>query len=160
MPVMNGYEATAIIRSLPGGDTVKIVALTASAFKEQRSDILATGCDDVVLKPYQLHKIFDAMAKHLGVRFRYAEPAEEAEGPDAVPAGGIASLRRLPTDMLEQLSQSAKELDTDAVMALVEEVADHNAELADVFRGYVRSLDFDLLIEALKTITQGNNEDG
>ena len=43
MPVMDGYEATRRIRGLPGGDTVKIVAITASAFKEQRSDILAAG---------------------------------------------------------------------------------------------------------------------
>ncbi|MEJ2693854.1 MAG: ATP-binding protein, partial [Candidatus Thiodiazotropha sp.] len=42
MPVMDGYEATIRIRELPGGDTVKIVALTASAFKEQREKILET----------------------------------------------------------------------------------------------------------------------
>lgn len=33
MPVMNGYEATAEIRKLPGGGSVPIIALSANAFK-------------------------------------------------------------------------------------------------------------------------------
>jgi CheY-like chemotaxis protein len=63
MPVMDGYEATRKIRALPCGEAVKIVALTASAFKEQRKSILQAGCDDVVLKPFQAHELFDAMAE-------------------------------------------------------------------------------------------------
>ena len=43
MPVVDGYEASRRIRGLPGGEAVKIVAITASAFKEQRPDILAAS---------------------------------------------------------------------------------------------------------------------
>ncbi|MDD5755407.1 MAG: ATP-binding protein, partial [Methylococcales bacterium] len=52
MPVMNGYEATMKIRQLAGGDKVKIIALTASAFKEQHSNIIKAGCDAVLHKPF------------------------------------------------------------------------------------------------------------
>ena len=61
MPVMDGYEATAKIRELPGGNTVKIVAITASAFKEQRKTIIEAGCNEVVHKPFKSHEIFDAI---------------------------------------------------------------------------------------------------
>lgn len=43
MPIMDGYAATRMIRSLPGGDVVKIVALTASVFEEDRAAVLAAG---------------------------------------------------------------------------------------------------------------------
>jgi len=43
MPIMDGYAATRMIRSLPGGDAVKIVALTASVFEEDRAAVLAAG---------------------------------------------------------------------------------------------------------------------
>src|SRR5665811_918942 len=45
MPVMDGLEATRHIRELPGGRAVKIVAVTASAFMEQRSEMLKADMD-------------------------------------------------------------------------------------------------------------------
>ncbi|MET0092115.1 MAG: ATP-binding protein, partial [Sedimenticola sp.] len=71
MPVMDGYEATARIRELPGGDSVKIVAITASAFQEQRKKILDAGCDDIMHKPFHALDFFDCMGSLLGVFFYY-----------------------------------------------------------------------------------------
>jgi predicted ATPase/signal transduction histidine kinase/CheY-like chemotaxis protein len=62
MPVLDGYETTRRIRGLAGGESVKIVAVTASAFEEQREDILACGCDELVRKPFRENEIFEAMA--------------------------------------------------------------------------------------------------
>ena len=78
MPVLDGYEATRLIRGLPGGEAVKIVAITASAFKEQRPDILAAGCDEMVYKPFQDHEIFETMARLLDVKYLYEEEGEQA----------------------------------------------------------------------------------
>ena len=105
MPVLDGYEATRRIRALPGGDAVKIVALTAGAFKEQRKEILEAGCDDLLHKPYQSHAIFDAMAEQLGVRYEYAEEAHmPAQEPTAVTAEALAAL---PDEVREALRQAA-----------------------------------------------------
>ena len=35
---------------MPGGNETKILALTASAFEEDRRKVLAAGCDDFVRK--------------------------------------------------------------------------------------------------------------
>ena len=52
---------------------MKIVAVTASGFESQRSEVLAAGLDDYVRKPYRPDEIFDCMARHLGVQYRRAD---------------------------------------------------------------------------------------
>jgi CheY-like chemotaxis protein len=73
MPVMDGVEATRKIRTLPGGDEVKIVAVTASVFREQQQELFDAGIDDVLRKPYRFHEIYDCMARHLGLKYVYRE---------------------------------------------------------------------------------------
>ena len=70
MPEMSGTDAARRIRELPGGQKVKIAAMTASAFASEREEVLAAGMDDFVRKPYHADKIFDCMVRQLGVRFR------------------------------------------------------------------------------------------
>ena len=81
MPVLDGREATKRIRTAtpPGGRRTVIIALTASAFEEERETVLAAGCDDFVTKPFEEHVIFEKMALHLGIRYHRAE--EEAPAP-------------------------------------------------------------------------------
>ena len=85
MPVLDGFEATRRIRGLPGGDAVKIVAITASAFKDQRGRILEAGCDEIVHKPYRRRDIFQTMGRLLGLRY-----VHEGGAPGPGSAGGTA----------------------------------------------------------------------
>ncbi len=47
MPVMDGWEATKRIREMDGGDSVRIIALTAQAMAGDEQKALAIGCDAV-----------------------------------------------------------------------------------------------------------------
>ena len=53
MPVMNGYEATKMIRSLDRDDAKKIpiIAMTANAFTEDRIRAKEAGMNEHVAKP-------------------------------------------------------------------------------------------------------------
>nr|WP_309759535.1 PAS domain S-box protein [Flavobacterium sp.] len=51
MPIMNGYEATQIIRTLPSGQKVPIIAITAGTEKEEKAKCIAAGMNDYIPKP-------------------------------------------------------------------------------------------------------------
>jgi signal transduction histidine kinase/DNA-binding response OmpR family regulator len=51
MPVMDGLSATRLIRQLPAGESLPIVALTANAMKTERDQCIAAGMDEYLMKP-------------------------------------------------------------------------------------------------------------
>ena len=122
MPMMDGYEATKKIRELPGGNAVKIVAVTASVLEEQREEILASGCDYLVRKPFRYHEIFEAMAGQLSIKYLYKDAVAESmptEGADLT----AEMLAALPPELLQELGEAILTLDRVAVLVVVERIA-------------------------------------
>jgi signal transduction histidine kinase/CheY-like chemotaxis protein len=66
MPVMDGYEATGILRN--NGHTLPIIALTASTRNEVEKEIYAAGLTDVVVKPFNPDELFRVILQHLPPR--------------------------------------------------------------------------------------------
>ena len=105
MPVMDGYEAVRQIRQCSGGDTVPVIAITASAFREQRQEILAAGCDDMVIKPFQVHEIFEAMGRLLDIEYIYEPERETAPSRKVETQLTSAMLDDLPAELLQGTSR-------------------------------------------------------
>ena len=69
MPVMNGYEAAKMIRSLDREDAkvIPIIAMTANAFIEDRMRAKEAGMDEHIAKPVDgklLVKVINELVKH------------------------------------------------------------------------------------------------
>jgi two-component system, cell cycle response regulator DivK len=57
LPVLNGWQATYRIRSMPITRAIPIIALTAFAMKEDRSKCLTAGCDEYETKPVDFNRL-------------------------------------------------------------------------------------------------------
>ncbi|MGR3220506.1 MAG: response regulator [Candidatus Anammoxibacter sp.] len=66
MPVMDGYEATRLIREYerPGNYHTKIVAMTAGAMRIDRERCLNAGMDDYLSKPVRQQALIDVLVKY------------------------------------------------------------------------------------------------
>ena len=67
MPVMNGYEAAKMIRSLDREDAkvIPIIAMTANAFAEDVQAALHAGMDDHVAKPVDMEILTSVITKYI-----------------------------------------------------------------------------------------------
>ena len=65
MPVMNGYEAAKMIRSLDREDAkeIPIIAMTANAFTEDRIRAKEAGMDEHVAKPVDVELLIKVIHK-------------------------------------------------------------------------------------------------
>ena len=63
MPVMDGYQATAIIRNLtdPVKARIRIIALSASASDDLNKKIEESGMDGFMLKPYKIEELYNQL---------------------------------------------------------------------------------------------------
>jgi signal transduction histidine kinase/DNA-binding response OmpR family regulator/HAMP domain-containing protein len=95
MPEMDGYQATAKLRSDARLAALPIIAMTAHATVEERQRCLAAGMNDHVAKPIDPAALFEAVG-------RFYKPAEGAPARDQLsspaPQEALPSIAGLDTD--------------------------------------------------------------
>lgn len=149
MPVMDGYEATKRIKATTKGQATAIIALSASHFEETRTVILSVGCNDFIRKPFREADIFDALQKHIGVRYVYEQPARE---PDSTQIEALTpeALAALPAEWLASLQKAAIEGDLDLILTLIEPIHSQNDPLANALASLAKKFQFKQLLTLIQ----------
>ena len=150
MPLLDGYETTRRIKRVD--DDVKIIALTASSLEEDRVEIMATGCDDYLRKPFRAHEIFDILHRHIGVEFIYEEVEPIAPLTSITPDALVA----LPSLLLDELEETAVKMNVEQVDAIICEIRAIDTELANSLHHLATDFEY-MEIVTLIQATRGNN---
>ncbi len=144
MPVMDGYEATQLVKSDDKLKHIPVIALTASFIGKKKNDLEKYGFEDYLRKPVTRVSLFQKLCcflKH-SVPDKPAEKQPEDFGPEDLP--------RLP-DLIERLDKELMPLWTDLrkrqPVRAVKEFGKHMKTLGDVFNlEIVKEFGNDLLL--------------
>lgn len=179
MPVMDGYEATKQIRSQESSiihhssfaETIKspihpekqlirdqtlrtkIIALTASVFKETQSIVLAAGCDDILHKPVQLDLLLEKLAQHLEVNYRY-EPTLSISAPSdslaTVTPDLHTQLNQMSIDWIRQLHRAALKGSDDKILQLSQQIPAEQVALKETLTTWSHNFWFNKITDLIE----------
>jgi CheY-like chemotaxis protein len=144
MPVMDGHEATRRIRAVDQEHAITIIALTASVFEHEHLTVLDDGCDDFIRKPFHESAIFDKLTQYLGVQFLYEDvsaviaPKRQEIQPEM--------LQQVSSEWILRLREAASKADSEGALNIIEEIRQHNADLAASLQNLVAEFRFDKIM--------------
>jgi two-component system, sensor histidine kinase and response regulator len=163
MPILDGYTATRQIRSqeltlgISSTHPTKIIALTASAFAEQRQESLMAGCDDFVSKPFHREALLKTLTKHLGIAdlkesAATGRDAERLVNPTAAVSPYVSSLLDaesltvMSSEWTAQLHHAAAQGNDAMILKLIAQIPLEYAALIAALRKLVEEYQFDQLM--------------
>jgi PAS domain S-box-containing protein len=144
MPVMDGFEASRLIRAAHG-TTIKIVVLSASVLDDGRQQVLGDGADAFIVKPFEFAELLECIKRLIGVRYVPAGQRADAGG-GGEDAGerppDIEAIQRLPENLVESLRAAIRRADYDQMLSLVEELGQYDAPLGRQMSHLVRKFEY------------------
>jgi signal transduction histidine kinase/CheY-like chemotaxis protein len=139
LPVLSGVETARQMLADKSCGSPKIIAHTASALGRHRDEALMAGCVDFVAKPFDCERIYECVARHLGVRFERTAP------PGETPAAPLQRVS-LPDGLCARLLVAAELHSTTALKAGLQELRQLGPDatrLAEEIRRLMHSYDMD-----------------
>ncbi|MBD2070127.1 response regulator [Leptolyngbya sp. FACHB-671] len=153
MPGMDGHEATRQIRAQETSEQrqpIPIIALTAYAFETDRTASLQAGCNEHIAKPFTESTVFEAIARHLGVHYRYKD---EPQTPSRSIRKTLApqDFEAMPIEWINQIHEAALDLDDEKLHQLIAQIPDNELLLVESMTSLVNNFQ----LEAIASLTQG-----
>ncbi|AFY82972.1 PAS domain S-box protein [Oscillatoria acuminata] len=153
MPDMDGFEATRRIKATPKGQNTVVIALTASAFEEDRQLVLAAGCNDFIHKPFREEVLLSKVGEHIGVRYIYDEPIEsesdnriQSATEDSAFILDAQSFQFMPRDWVVRIYDAACQCSDDMILELIEEIPPENAPFAKALTELANNFQFETVM--------------
>jgi signal transduction histidine kinase/CheY-like chemotaxis protein len=148
MPEMDGLEAARRIKATGASTQTRIIAVTAHALEEERMQITKAGCDDFIRKPYHNTEIFDALSRHLGLRFIYEEKlSAQPKEPEIELRPEMLAV--LPPELISKLHRAVIGLDPERINELTKQVVHYDSALGKSLQKLAGKFDYDHMIRLL-----------
>ncbi|HEY9621974.1 MAG TPA: ATP-binding protein [Crinalium sp.] len=161
MPKISGYDAVRQIRALErqsnngqSSHLTKIIALTASAFMEERQEILSAGCDDFISKPFKRSELFEKIAKHLAVEYIYSSRSaymtDLSDPVEPLNSFDTSLLQVMPTEWSDRLQQAALQCHALQLSKLIAEIPAEHTALVKILTDLTEQFQFDKIVAMIQ----------
>jgi len=154
MPVMDGFEAMREINSMFSSDNSErpvIIAITASAFEEEKLATLEKGFDDFVSKPFKESDIFEKIKKHLGVSYIYEVSSNNIDSISTHKYEDLlAEIQVLSSDWKGAMKLAIEHVDMDQMVQLIAQLREQNEVLADAIQQKIDQFEYEAILTALQ----------
>ncbi|MEM1367082.1 MAG: PAS domain-containing protein [Cyanobacteria bacterium P01_H01_bin.15] len=155
MPVMDGYTATQEIKRSLAGQATTIIALTASAFEEERASILAAGCNDFIRKPFREEVLLSKISEHLGVEFQYEDEVPPSLQPSVLDTPSVSeALAKQPLTWRQELQLAAEDCSDDYILGLVRDLPETETVLIAELRKLAQNYQFEQILTLLASVEE------
>ncbi|MDP5337413.1 MAG: hybrid sensor histidine kinase/response regulator, partial [Nodularia sp. (in: cyanobacteria)] len=114
--------------------------------------VLSAGCDDFLRKPFREHTIFDALAKHLGVKYIFAENNSEDLEQMEEKSLTSDSLNCMQQEWLNKFYEAALEANTNLVMELIKEIPKTESLLIQSLAKLAKQFKFEKLVDLVENL--------
>ena len=156
MPGMNGFDAAAAIRALPGMQGVSLVAASASSADLARAQADPQTFAVCLRKPFQTTDLLDAIERMLGLVWRYGEPDTAVEDADL----GTQTVMPPPPvlDNLLELARLGKLVRVEQIALELERDDPRYGPFARHIYGLARRFDEDRLVALLQESLEARHD--
>ncbi len=154
MPVVDGLEATRQIKSTKQGHETVVIALSASAFDEDREKFLKAGCDDFIRKPYREAEIFDKIAHEFDIEYRYEQTSTVHSAFDKHGILEPEDFNGLSKDWLTSFQTALIELDPQKIESNLSQIESDHSILYQKLHELSQSFNFDVILDSLNDYTR------
>jgi signal transduction histidine kinase/DNA-binding response OmpR family regulator len=180
MPVMDGLEATRRLREMPVLQQVPVIAISASASREDMERTVAAGANAFLAKPVDFGELLKVAGALLRLAWIYDQSEEQTDGErqasesavfeqsevrrQAMATGSVdatslpvddATLRLLPKELRERLEDAATRLDVAAVNEAIAAVASHDAYAGRVLAKLAAEFQYDRIFSLVRRSGSG-----
>ncbi|MBK7173501.1 MAG: response regulator [Bacteroidales bacterium] len=150
MPVMDGYEATRLIKGTEKGKRTPIVALTASAFEDERKKMESLGMQGYIRKPFRESELFSTMGKILDIEYLYEDETPTSKNNQHINKVLIqADIEKLPYALVQSMLEALSVADLDLLIELIESIKDVNANIAEQLMELAKNYEYGSLQQLL-----------
>jgi len=113
MPIMDGYEATQIIRQNPSWSHLPIIAVTANSLNDDREKCLACGCSSYLAKPFKSETLVKEIRTYLKnqlIKRKTTDPFSQRLIAELLP-----EFLEMLDEMLQDLDKALERKDIDSI---------------------------------------------
>ncbi|MBC8061273.1 MAG: PAS domain S-box protein [Clostridiaceae bacterium] len=148
MPVMNGVEATKIIKGSEKGKATPIIAVTSSVFENEKNKIINSGVSGYLARPFKEKQLFEVIAACIDIKYIYEN--EKLVITVNKHKFDTELMKKLSSELVGKMKEATINGDSDKLFELIDEVFQLTPEIGAELKELANNYKYDELLILFK----------